>query len=145
MQQTAADAVTQLVESKAIAKQYQMQLSKLDKEGYKDQIKASKDIQKSIDSLVNKFLGTPDDRQGITRNPEVTVMQRLGLARNYVNNSQTGITSTETTLIKHAKDEMGEVLSQVNSFFREDWVNYQNTMKAVKLNPFKKVEIYSLD
>ncbi|MEM1001250.1 MAG: hypothetical protein AAGH46_01210 [Bacteroidota bacterium] len=145
MQQTAADVVKQLVESKNIAKQYQTQLGKLDKKAYKDQIKASKDIQKSIDSLVNKFLGTPDERQGITRNPEVTVMQRLRLARSYVNNSQTGITSTETTLIKHAKDDMSKVLGEVNKFFREDWTEYQNAMKALKLDPFKKVETYSLD
>jgi len=145
MQQTAADAVKQLLESKTVAKSYQTQLAKLDKEAYKDQIKASKDIQKSIDSLVNKFLGTPDDRQGITRNPEITVMQRLGLANNYVYNSQTGITSTETTLIKHAKDAMAKALGEVNSFFREDWATYQSSMKDVNPDPFKEIKSFSLD
>ena len=93
----------------------------------------------------NKFLGIPDERQGITRNPEVTVMQRLGLARNYVNNSQTGITSTETTLIKHARNSMGKVLGEVNSFFREDWMDFQKTMKDVKVDPFKDLKTFSLD
>jgi photosystem II stability/assembly factor-like uncharacterized protein len=145
MQQTAADAVRQLVESKAIAEQYQKQLSKLDKDSYKDQIKASKEVQKSIDSLINHFLGTPDDRQGITRNPEVTVMQRLNLARGYVNGSQTGITSTETTLIKHARDAMAGALGEVNSFFREDWMDYQSAMKTVQLDPFKELNSFRLD
>lgn len=145
MQQTAADAVKQLLESKTVAKGYQTQLAKLDKKTFKEQIKASKDIQKSIDSLVNKFLGTPDDRQGITRNPEVTVMQRLGLANNYVYNSQTGITSTETTLIKHAKDAMAKALGEVNAFFREDWATYQSSMKDVKPDPFKEIKSFSLD
>ena len=40
MQQTAADAVKQLIESKDIAKQYETQLAKLDKKAYKDEIKA---------------------------------------------------------------------------------------------------------
>jgi len=133
------------VESKAIAEQYQKQLSKLDKDSYKDQIKASKEVQKSIDSLINHFLGTPDDRQGITRNPEVTVMQRLNLARGYVNGSQTGITSTETTLIKHARDAMAGALGEVNSFFREDWMDYQSAMKTVQLDPFKELNSFRLD
>ncbi|WP_115461468.1 VPS10 domain-containing protein [Winogradskyella aurantiaca] len=145
MQQTAADAVKQLLESKTVAKGYQTQLAKLDKKAFKEQIKSSKEIQKSIDSLVNKFLGTPDDRQGITRNPEVTVMQRLGLANNYVYNSQTGITSTETTLIKHAKDAMAKALGEVNAFFREDWATYQSSMKDVKPDPFKEIKSFSLD
>jgi photosystem II stability/assembly factor-like uncharacterized protein len=145
MQQTVADAVKQLVESKAIAKQYQTQLSELDKKVYKDQIKTSKDLQKSIDSLVNKFLGTPDDRQGITRNPEVTVMQRLRLARSYVSDSQTGITSTETTLIQHAEEALAEALAKVNEFFRKDWMEYQNAMKTIKPDPFKEIKVFSLD
>jgi len=145
MQQTVAAAVKQLVESKAIAKQYESQLSELDKKVYKEQIQASKELQKSIDSLVNTFLGTPDKRQGITRNPEVTVMQRLGLARSYVRGSQTGITATETTLIKHAKETLSEALGKVNSFFREDWMNYQKAMKAVKPDPFKDITTFSID
>jgi hypothetical protein len=49
MQQVAADAVEQLVESKKIAESYQSDLKKLDKKEYKDQIKVSKDIIKKID------------------------------------------------------------------------------------------------
>jgi uncharacterized protein YutE (UPF0331/DUF86 family) len=106
LQETAANAVKQLVESKTIAETYKTNLFKLDKEGYKDEIKASKKVVKSIDSLIDKYLGKVDKRQGITRNPEVTPLQRLGTASYYVSSSQTGLTSTETTLMKHAKELM---------------------------------------
>ena len=83
-QQTIADAVKQLVESKAIAKELTSKLTKTDKERYTEDIKISKDIVKEIDRLIAFFLGKEDTRQGITRNPEVTVMQRYSTARRYV-------------------------------------------------------------
>ncbi|MEN8884824.1 MAG: hypothetical protein ABF246_00380, partial [Winogradskyella sp.] len=70
MQETAANAVKQLIESKTIAETYKTNLTQLDKTDFKDQIEASETIVKSIDSLVDKYLGKVDKRQGITKNPE---------------------------------------------------------------------------
>ena len=145
MQEISADAVKQLVESKTIAEKYKTDLTKLDKEAYKNQIKASKDIVKAIDSLIDKYLGKVDKRQGITRNPEVTPLQRLGLAKNYIFNSQTGLTSTETTLIKHAKDALGKLLGKTNTFFNNGWKEYQNSMTQVQMNPFKETKTFGID
>ena len=145
MSQTAADAVKQLIESKGIASKYQSDLSKLDKKAYKDQIKESKAIVKAIDSLVDKYLGKIDRRQGITRNPEVTPMQRLRLAANYVGNSQTGLTSTETTLIKHAKDALNVLLGETNTFFNDKWKVYQEAMKGIRTDPFKDTKTFGID
>ena len=83
MTQVAADAVKQLVESKQVAGKYRNELNKLDKKKYKDQVKSSKDIIKKIDEVIAIYLGKVDKRQGITRNPEVNVMQRIGLANRY--------------------------------------------------------------
>jgi hypothetical protein len=145
LQQTSADAVKQLIESKTIAENYSEQLSKLDKESYKDQIKASKEMVKSIDSIVDKYLGKRDRRQGITRSPEVTPLQRLGTARSYVSSSQTGLTSTETTLIKQAKDALNGLFEETNTFFNKDWMEYKNKMSTLKLDPFKPTETFSID
>ena len=143
--QAAADAVKQLVESKNIANEYSSTLSKLDKKTYKDQIKASKDIVKKIDSVIAIYLGKIDRRQGITRNPEVTVMQRIGSASGYVRSRQNGITSTETNLIKHAKDAVKEALNKTNSFFDEEWKTYQSTMEQLNVSPFKTIKSFGLN
>jgi len=82
--QTAADAVKQLVESKDLANKFSKEMKTLDKEKYKDQIKASGTIVKAIDSVVAMYIGKEDKRQGITRNPEINVMQRIGNASYYV-------------------------------------------------------------
>ncbi|WP_439152665.1 WD40/YVTN/BNR-like repeat-containing protein [Winogradskyella sp.] len=145
MQKTAADAVKQLVESKAIAENFKKELSQLDKDNYKDQIEASKESIKAIDSLIDKYLGKIDKRQGITRNPEVTPLQRLSTARSYVYNSQTGLTTTETILIKHAKEALDKLLGETNTFFNKEWKSYEASMKEVKTNPFKEVKIFSID
>ena len=145
MQETSANAVKQLLESKTIAEKYKTDLTKLDKVAYKDQIKASKEIVKAIDSLINKYLGKVDKRQGITRNPEVTPLQRLGLATNYVYNSQTGLTSTETTLIKQAKDALDKLLGETNAFFSKEWNDYKTSTKQLQINPFKEIKIFSID
>ncbi|MBT8324581.1 MAG: hypothetical protein KJO96_04720, partial [Winogradskyella sp.] len=144
-QQIAADAVKQLVENKSIAEKFKKDLSTLDKEVYKVQIKASKDVIKSINELLDIYFGKQDDRQGITRNREVTPLQRLGLARNYVSNSQNGLTSTETTLINHAKKALNDVLTKTNTFFNENWSTYQDTMKDLQMNPFKEVKSFKVD
>ena len=145
IQQTTADAVEQLVKSKNIAEDYKKELTKLDKDKYKEEIKASKDIVKSIDSLLDKYLGKEDKRQGITRNPDVTPLQRLGLAAGYVSNSQTGLTSTESTLIQQAKDAIDALLAETNKFFNDDWTTYKTKMEQVKTNPFKEVKTFKID
>ena len=134
-----------MVKSKNIAEDYKKELSKLDKDKYKEEIKASKDVVKSIDSLLDKYLGKEDKRQGITRNPDVTPLQRLGLAAGYVSNSQTGLTSTETTLIQQAKDAIGALLAETNKFFNDDWTTYKTKMEQVKTNPFKEVKTFKID
>ncbi|APY09325.1 hypothetical protein BWZ20_13880 [Winogradskyella sp. J14-2] len=145
LQQKAAEAVEQLVKSKTIAVNYKKELSKLDKELYKAQVESSKEAIKAIDSLIDRYLGKVDKRQGITRNPEVTPMQRLGTARSYVSNSQTGLTTTETTLIQHAKDAFDKVFGETNNFFNTTWKDYQNTMKDLKIDPFKETKSFSID
>ncbi|MBC3847175.1 hypothetical protein H8K90_12335 [Winogradskyella echinorum] len=145
MQETLADASKQLIESKDIASKYQKDLSQLDKEKYKEEIKSSKAIVKSLDSLIDKYFGKIDKRQGITRNPEVTALQRLRTATGYIYGSQTGLTSTETTLIKHAKDAVNKLLGETNSFFNKEWTDYQNNMKLIKMDPFKETKTFGID
>jgi hypothetical protein len=145
IQQTAADAVKQLVESKTIAEKYKKDLKKLDKETFKTQIEASDSIVKSIDTLIDKYLGKIDKRQGITRNQEVTPLQRLGTARSYISNSQNGLTTTETTLIQQAKDAIKPLLSETNAFFNSDWKTYQDKMKTLQVDPFKTIKTFGID
>jgi len=143
--QTAADVVKQLLESKDLAHTFQKEMKELDKDKYKDQIKASKEIVKQIDSLVALYIGKEDKRQGITRNPEITVMQRIGTATRYVATRKSGITKTETDLISFAEVELKSVLQKTNTFFEENWKPYQVSIEKLDLSPFKETKTFTLE
>ncbi len=143
--QTAADAVKQLVESKNVASKYQKELKELDEEKYKDQIKTSKDIVKQIDSVIALYLGKEDKRQGITRNPEVTVMQRIGNASRYIRSRKTGITATEKRLIQFAEDDLKKALLKTNAFFEDKWKAYREEIEKQEVSPFKETKAFNLN
>ncbi|SDB23261.1 Uncharacterized protein SAMN03097699_0213 [Flavobacteriaceae bacterium MAR_2010_188] len=145
LRQTTADAIKQLVESKGIADDYAKRMEDLNKKKYKLNIKTAKDMSKEIDSIIDIYLGKEDERQGIVRNPEVTVMERINTARYYVASRQNGITSTETTLLKNAKDALQDALSKTNTFFNNRWPEFKETMKSLDLDPFKETETFKLD
>ncbi|MCR9262672.1 MAG: hypothetical protein NXH86_00870 [Flavobacteriaceae bacterium] len=143
--QTAADAVKQLVENKNLANKFQKELQDLDKEKFKEHIEASKNIVKEIDSVVALYLGKEDKRQGITRNPEPSVEQRLSTASYYVSTRQSGITETEKRLVRFAEDELKSALDKTNAFFNEKWKPYRESIETLDTSPFKETETFSLD
>jgi photosystem II stability/assembly factor-like uncharacterized protein len=144
MTQTAADAVKQLVESKETSKEFSKKLKKEDETKYKAEIEASKEIVKKIDSLIAMYIGKEDKRQGITRNPEVSVIQRLQTAESYCSSRPDGLTQTETTLLEQAENQLNESLKKTNSFFETDWISYRNIIEKISISPFKEVKIYEL-
>ncbi|MEO0570092.1 MAG: hypothetical protein AAF039_00205 [Bacteroidota bacterium] len=143
--QTAADAVKQLVESKDLANKFQKEMKDLDKDKYKDQIKASKEIVKQIDSVMALYIGKEDKRQGITRNPEITVMQRLNNANFYSGTRKNGITETERRLVRFAKEDLNAALVRTNGFFSDKWNAYRESIEALDLSPFETTKTFSLD
>jgi hypothetical protein len=142
--QTAADAVKQLVESKEVAEKYQKELKELDKEKYKDAIKSSTDIVKKIDDFIAIYIGKEDKRQGITRNAETTVMQRINEAINYAESRKTGITTTENQLVQFAENELKAALDKTNTFFNTDWKTYREDIEKLNNSPFKETKIISI-
>ncbi len=144
MTQIAADAVKQLVESKTVAEKFSKELKEKDEKKYKDQIKASNDIIKEIDSVIALYLGKDDKRQGITRNPEITVMQRIQNANRYAGSRKNGITKTERDLIKYAEDELKMALDKTNSFFGDKWKAYRESIESLDVSPFKETETFRL-
>ena len=145
-QQLMSDVVEQLVESKNIATNFKSKLSKEDADAssenkkYKEEIKASDEIAEEIDKLIALFLGKVDRRQGITRNPEVTISQRFSTARQYVGSRYGNITATERQLIKQYKDAMNDAIQKVNEFFDKDWKDYKAKVETINISPFKEIK-----
>lgn len=142
--QLAADAVKQLVESKKTAEEFQSRLKEENEEKFADAIKASKEIVKELDNQIALFLGKEDDRQGIVRSREMNVSNRLQRAKDYVSTRPTGVTQTEEQLMSQAEDELQEALQKVNTFYKEQWSEYQSKMEQIEISPFEEVRVFSL-
>ena len=140
--QTTANAVKQLAESKSIAEKYKTDLAEKDKVLYLEEIKTSKNIIKRIDSIIDKFIGKEDKRQGITNSSYVTIADRISTASWYSSSRPYGITETEIILIQQVKDKLELVLKETNLFFEKDWENYKMEIKQLNLSPFKKTQSY---
>ncbi|PQJ22891.1 hypothetical protein [Tenacibaculum sp. SG-28] len=141
-QETITDAVRQLVESRIIAQDYKDQLTKKDKEAYEIAIQKSDSIVSKIDKLLDEYLGKVDKRQGITRNPEVSVNQRLRTAKYYVGSRFGKQTKTEKVLIQQFQSALEKAVGNTNTFFENDWKSYKATMQSIKISPFKKTKTF---
>jgi hypothetical protein len=136
--QKSADIVRQLVESKNIANGLKSRLNKLDKDKFKDEINLSSKMVKQSDSLVALFLGKIDKRQGITRNKESNVQEKIYKAYYYISSRPNGNTITETNLMKHANNSLSKAIKVVNAFFTEKWKSYREQMDKLDYSEFKE-------
>jgi hypothetical protein len=141
----AAKATKQLAQSKQIANEFLESLKIKDEEGFEQEIEHTEEVSDKMDNLFELFFGKEDNRQGITSDPAVSVLERLGTASYYVGTRQNGLTNTEHTLIKNAKSALQNALQKVNAFFENDWSAYQSAVESIDLSPFKATEMINLD
>lgn len=127
--------VTQeLAKNKKTADSFKSMLTQKDKKAYKEEIKRTDTIIKAIETEQAKYFGTIDERQGITRNPETTVTQRLGSARSYINSRQGPQTLTETQLYNQAENLAEKTITETKNWLNTEWETYVNEMKKVQID-----------
>ncbi|WP_405198987.1 VPS10 domain-containing protein [Christiangramia sp. LLG6405-1] len=146
-QQTAADAVNQLVQSKNTAEIFAEDLKQNleDTSERRSALKSVDSITKRLEEHIALFLGKVDDRQGITRNRENTVMTRLGTASSYVSSRQNGITKTEEILMEQAWEELQSAINKTNEFYQEEWPDFKAEMKQIEMSVFKETRIFQIE
>ncbi len=144
-QEKMAAVVKQLVESKNTVASITNSLKKEDKEKFKDQLKLAKETDKKIESLIAAFLGKIDKRQGITRNPEVTVSQRFSLASRYISSRFGEQTATETKLKEQFVNAFNEAIKNTNTFFNNEWLTFKKQTENIKISPFKETKIFKVN
>ena len=111
-----------------------------------DEIKASKDIIKKIDEILDIYLGKQDKRQGITMTLDVSITDRLSTARWYVSSRKTGVTDTERTLISHVKTDLEAALQTTNSFFEDNFKPYYQNMQTINMTKsLENIKNFNLD
>lgn len=134
-------ATLMLAEAKEIVEMNE-KLAKADnrKEELKDLKEANKETKKKITELQDMVFGEEDDRQGITDNPNITVMNRLFAPFRYLGSDYDGPGERERNLLRLAREAVNDAVSKINSFFKNEWSAYQNTVEQAELSPFKEFE-----
>ena len=138
-------AVNLLKESKKILSIYKSRIEKNDNESDKILIKKISENITQIEEIISFFLGKEDDRQGIVRNPENSVIKRLNNAKRYVGSRPKAITNTEKLLLKHAYNDLKKGLEKTNSYFNDHWESLKNEIESMNLSEFKPIKKISLD
>ncbi|MEK9612700.1 MAG: hypothetical protein VW080_02090 [Flavobacteriaceae bacterium] len=138
-------AVDQLLESKATLAEYKKRIEAQDREGQEELLTEMKHATKTIDNLINTFIGKEDKRQGIVRNPQSSVMKRIGNASRYIRSRPNGVTSTEENLLQHAYDDLKIALENTNGFYNDRWDDLKNKIEGLELSDFKSTERFILD
>jgi photosystem II stability/assembly factor-like uncharacterized protein len=138
-------AVEQLKSSKKTISSYQKRIEKKDEEANKELLDLISKRSKQLDSLLDTFLGKVDQRQGIVRNPESSVVRRLYSASRYIRSRPSGITATEEELLSHAQTDLKAALEQTNAFFKKHWEELKKQIEAVELSDFKEIHYFELD
>ena len=129
---------SQLAKNKKTADSFKKLLKSQDKKAFKEQIKTTDSIVKQIEKLQNKYFGTPDKRQGITRNPEVTVLNRVRSASGYIRSRQGAQTATEKQLYQQAETLAKEVNTEAQNFLNKEWKAFVSEMKLVTVDMFEE-------
>ena len=90
--------------------------------------------------MLDLFVGKEDDRQGITRNPDLSISNHYNAAYNYTSNALHAPGDTENKLIKKFEDELSKVLNKVNTYFSSEWPKFREAVEKLDTSPFKDYE-----
>ncbi|MBN2730799.1 MAG: hypothetical protein JXR26_00085 [Balneolaceae bacterium] len=142
-----ADATQLLAEAKEIVElnEQLVKNDKRDKNELKTVKEANKEAKKQITALQDSVFGKEDDRQGITSNPNITVMNRLYAPFRYLGSDYDGPGPREENLLRLARESVNQAIQNINTFFETDWPEYQETIEDAGLTPFKEFEPVSIE
>ena len=124
---------------------YKSRIEKNDNESDKILIKKISENITQIEEITSFFLGKEDDRQGIVRNPENSVIKRLNNAKRYVGSRPNTITNTEKLLLKHAYNDLKKGLEKTNNYYNDNWESLKNEIESINFSEFKPIKKISLD
>jgi len=136
----AGKAIKQLHASKKIAEQYKKHLKAKDSLVYKEVIKQTDSIIKSINTLVDAMLGKEDKRQGITMKKVSTPISYIYSAKWYIGSLQQEPGKTEKQLVKNGFEKVNPILTKINTFYKTDWTHYRKKIEDLNLSLFEDYE-----
>ncbi len=132
------ESIDQVTEAEETIKKIEAQLKG---EHGKEIDSLRKEIKTTTDSLKalrNLVLGTPSEKQGLSRSNEVTVMSRVNIARSTVTNKLAAPGAQEERLIKEAEASIDTIIKKINAYFDNEWKVFRKLVEEIPLKMFKE-------
>jgi hypothetical protein len=139
------DAVEVLRDAKSIVEVNETMVKNDPREEKEELNELNKTTKEHIDKLMDMIFGKVDERQGITSDPTVTVMERMFGPLRYMGGDLDGPGETEENLYRLAEEAVNEAVAKVNAFVKNDWAEYQSTIEDANLSPFKEMSTVEKD
>lgn len=136
-----ADAVSLLHDAQSIIEVNETLVKNDPREEGLDELKElNKSTTEAIEAILDKVFGKQDERQGITTDPAITVVERLYRPNRYMGGDYDGPGVTEENLYRLAKNAVDAAISDINAFIETEWSSYQTTFEEARLTPFKTLK-----
>ena len=135
-----AESTEKLAKAKKELDAMKASLKDLELENKKDLSDKVKGNLKMIEDLQNASFGTIDKRQGITRNPEMTIMNRISNASRYVRTRVSGLTDTEKQLMQFAEKAVNEAIDSIDRYLATEYAELLRMTSDISSPLLKAVE-----
>lgn len=135
-----ADKVTEILdrisESEEVVEKIQSQLKGLEGAKIDSLRKAGAATLDSLKTLREFIRGKTDERQGIVRSGEITVLSKIQQAMQYITSKAVTPGEQEFSLVKMAEEGIAQAVEKANLFYNGHWKKYQQQVKTTDINLF---------
>jgi hypothetical protein len=134
------EAMDRLAESEEALGKISGELRGLEGKQYDSLRKATTRMQDSIKVLREFIGGKKTEKQGLSREDDITVLSGIQLAQSYIMSKSLAPGEQERALVANAGKLIDGAVERVNRFYATLWKDYRKQYEATKVNLFKEYE-----
>lgn len=97
-------------------------------------------LQDSVKAIRGFIMGTPSDRQGITRSSAITVMNTIQTSQSYIIAKSVAPGLQEEALLAGSEKMINEAVARVNRFYENQWKPYRKLVESTTVPLFKEYQ-----
>ena len=135
-----ADKVTEILdrisESEEVVEKIQSQLKGLEGAKIDSLRKAGTATLDSLKTLREFIRGKSDERQGIVRSGDITVLTKIQQAMQYITSKAVTPGEQEMALVQMAEEGIAQAVDKANHFYSGHWKKYQQQVNSTDINLF---------
>jgi photosystem II stability/assembly factor-like uncharacterized protein len=134
------EAMDRLAESEEALGKISGELRGLEGKQYDSLRKTTTRMQDSIKVLREFIGGKKNEKQGLFREDDITVLSGIQLAQGYIMSKSLAPGEQERALVANAAKLIDGAVTRVNNFYASLWKGYRQQYEATKVNLFKDYE-----